>query len=434
MNIPPANQGLGWVLGSSRPNKPDHFVDFLLCTPPSDHGLHSRHCRLRRLLDTGVLLAVSDSRKVGVDGKTLQRDMARKQNEQDYQASLQHRTSIRLGDLAYLLVFTDLNQEQQQAELQRALQKLKSGSTKPAMLLSPTPSKAMIDYHGYSIFDANLHGTTSTVSLGYDQSNGKAVVVKMVKCRNSQFEDLQREIEILGRLNHKVVNFDPLADPTTWRQDEGPTVGLIMSPPATTVALGLLTTWKSLPDPNAFLSDSMRQIAYGLAHVHGINVLHRDIKPDNIVYCSIDPVHAVIIDFGCSSPTPRSTRHDRGTIPYLAPEVMRIKLQESTESFSFPSDVWSLGATLLDFLNGKKFDRRLGTESCYQSFKKIMNANVVALHFPKFWDLVLELLAWNPDSRPTAIEIAARFPERSRGESPRRLVTDEHVPSKRGKC
>jgi hypothetical protein len=34
--------------------------------------------------------------------------------------------------------------------------------------LSPTPSKPMIDYHGYSIFDANLHGTTSTVSLGYD--------------------------------------------------------------------------------------------------------------------------------------------------------------------------------------------------------------------------------------------------------------------------
>jgi hypothetical protein len=137
-----------------------------------------------------------------VDGKTLQRDRARKQDEQAYQASLQHRTSIRLGDLAYLLVFTDLNKDQQEAELRGALQKHESGSTKPAMLLSPTPSKPMIDYHGYSIFDANLHGTTSTVSLGYDQSKGKPVVVKMVKCRKAQFRDLLVEINILRRLDH----------------------------------------------------------------------------------------------------------------------------------------------------------------------------------------------------------------------------------------
>ncbi|KAH8727324.1 kinase-like domain-containing protein [Phaeosphaeriaceae sp. PMI808] len=440
MNIPPENLGLGWVLGSSRPNKPDNFVDFLLAPYANDHGLHSRHCRLRRLLDSGVLLAVSDSRKVSVDGKNLQRDTKRKQDEQAYQASLQHRTSIRLGDLAYLLVFTDLSLERQQTELQRALQKLDSGPGKSVMLLSPTPLKPMIDYHGYSIFDANLHGSTSTVSLGYDQSNGKPVVVKMVKCRSAQFEDLRIEIGILGQLNHgnvckleKVVNFDYSADPTTWRQDEGPTVGLIMSPPATTVALGLLATWKSLPDSTTFLTNSMHQLASGLAYIHSLDVLHRDIKPDNIVYCSINPVHAVIIDFGCSVPTPKSTRHDRGTITYLAPEVMKIKLGKSTEPFSFPSDVWSLGATLLDFLFEKKFNQKLGTESCYQLFKKIMEGNAVELHYPEFWDLVLELLAWNPDRRPSALEIARRFPGQSRCQESRRPVIDKNVLSKRGK-
>ena len=74
--------------------------------------------------------------------------------------------------------------------------------TNSSMLLSPTPSKATIDYHGYSIYDANLHGTTSTVSLGYDNSNGKPVAVKMVKCTAAQFDDLRREIDILRRLNH----------------------------------------------------------------------------------------------------------------------------------------------------------------------------------------------------------------------------------------
>jgi hypothetical protein len=64
MTIPPASQGLGWVLGSSRLNKPDNFVDFLLAPYTNQYALHSRHCRLRRLLDSGILLAVSDSRKV----------------------------------------------------------------------------------------------------------------------------------------------------------------------------------------------------------------------------------------------------------------------------------------------------------------------------------------------------------------------------------
>ena len=112
MTIPPANEGLGWAVGSSRPTKPDSFVDFLLAPFTNDHALHSRHCRLRRRLQNGVLLAVSDSRKVGVDGRTFQRITNREQDEQDYQASLQHSSSIRLGDLTYLLVYTDLNQKQ----------------------------------------------------------------------------------------------------------------------------------------------------------------------------------------------------------------------------------------------------------------------------------------------------------------------------------
>jgi serine/threonine protein kinase len=158
-----------------------------------------------------------------------------------------------------------------------------------------------------------------------------------------------------------------------------PTIGLVMSPPATAVALELLPSWKSLPVPATFLRDSVRQLASGLAHVHSLTILHRDIKPNNIIYYSTDPVHAIIVDFGCSVPDSKSNRHDRGTITYLAPEVVRIKEGKSSELFSFPSDVWSLGVTLVDFLAGQQHHRHLGTESVYKEFKQAMGTNSVEL-------------------------------------------------------
>jgi hypothetical protein len=141
------------------------------------------------------------------------------EDEKSFWATLQHGTSIRLGDLSFLFYAIDPDQGQQQRELQEALQRASAGPIEPVMLLLPTPFKPTIEYHGYSLLDANLHGTTSSVYLGYDKMNGKPTAVKMVKC--------------------------------TWRADECGMVGLVMSPPATTGALELLASWKSLPSPAA---------------------------------------------------------------------------------------------------------------------------------------------------------------------------------------
>jgi hypothetical protein len=93
-------------------------------------------------------------------------------------------------------------QQQQQRKLQEALQRASAGPTKFVKLLSSTPFKPTIDYHGYSIFDANLQGTTSTLSSGYGKSNGKSVAVRMVKCTDAQFSDLRRGTDNLGRLTY----------------------------------------------------------------------------------------------------------------------------------------------------------------------------------------------------------------------------------------
>jgi serine/threonine protein kinase len=115
---------------------------------------------------------------------------------------------------------------------------------------------------------------------------------------------------------------------------------------------------------------------------------------------------------------------------------MKVKDGESTQPFSFPSDVWSLGVTLVDFLLSKQFHKQLGKAAIYEKFKKTMTTNTVELHYPEFWDLVLELLAWDSEVRPTAMEVAQRLMDQEEArpeEVSRRASTSGESSAKREK-
>ena len=65
-----------------------------------------------------------------------------------------------------------------------------------------------------------------------------------------------------------------------------------------------------------------RQIVYGLGHIHSRNVLHRDIKLDNMLLDSDGAIK--ICDFGVSKIIDKhlSTNDQCGTPAYLAPEII----------------------------------------------------------------------------------------------------------------
>lgn len=85
--------------------------------------------------------------------------------------------------------------------------------------------------------------------------------------------------------------------------------------------------------------------AMGIDFLHSHNVLHRDIKPDNLLLGNKG--QAKIADFGlATTPLAHGFAGGAGTEFYAAPEVFGKNLA------SVASDIWSLGATFIHFLHG----------------------------------------------------------------------------------
>ncbi len=163
----------------------------------------------------------------------------------------------------------------------------------------------------------------------------------------------------------------------------------------------------------------VRQVADALDYAHGQGVIHRDVKPANLIVASDGTVQ--LTDFGIARSANDPTTITKpgavvGTLAYLAPEVIE------GGGITPASDIYSLGAVTYEMLTG---DPPFRAENVGALVTAIRNGDAPALDgIPDpVAETVLEAMSTDPAGRPaTAGEFAANLIARTTLAMPSKTV------------
>ncbi len=256
-------------------------------------------------------------------------------------------------------------------------------------------------------------GGMGDVFRGSDERLRRPVALKVFSLAGADARDIRRyadEARVLAGLSHPGLvalldvgaDVGPRAEPLAFlvmELVEGPTL-------QQRIAEG--------PLGPAEVADIGRQLADALGHAHAARVVHRDVKPANVlvtdeVVLSGDPdapvVTVKLADFGIAQsatrgsadPADRPTEATLGTASYLSPE------QALGRPLGPASDVYSLGLVLLECLTG---ERAYTGAPLTSSLARLLEPVEVPATLGRGWsDLLTSMLRPDPRDRPATAAV-----------------------------
>jgi serine/threonine protein kinase len=218
--------------------------------------------------------------------------------------------------------------------------------------MSTTLPEALVDHPDYEILRELGRGGMGVVYLVHNRLMDRHEAIKVIGRhlieRPAVLERFQREIRSVAKLRHPNV----VAAYSATRMGESIVYAMEY---VDGIDLASLVKTKG-PLPASHACYYVHQVALGLQHAHEQGIVHRDIKPGNLILSRIGDRSVVkILDFGLNKVTSDdgadySLTHQGqmlGTPDYIAPEQTL-----NAQSVDIRADIYSLGCTLYYLLSG----------------------------------------------------------------------------------
>ena len=185
-------------------------------------------------------------------------------------------------------------------------------------------------------------GGSASVWLARDERTGLEIALKIVPREGKRAARAMREMEAASRLRH-----ERCVRAYGFGGDDGHVYIAYEYVRGTTLRdllrQGLVTDRSAV--------EVAAQVLDGLAHAHQTGIVHRDVKPSNVLVEEGTPVSARLLDFGLAqfddADTLTAVGDVPGTLAYIPPERLR------GEEASARSDIWAVGVMLWEALVGR---------------------------------------------------------------------------------
>lgn len=190
-------------------------------------------------------------------------------------------------------------------------------------------------------------GSFGTVVKCFDHKTKKYVAIKVILNQEEDRKQIDSEVNYLkklaahenGSLNHHVLN---LIDTFVFRQFYCIVTDLNYT--------DLFTYMKSrhfAPLDHDQVREIGRQLADALAFIHSAEIVHSDIKPENIMFTNKTKSSISVIDFGCACYDKHPLYKVVQSLYYRSPEVI------FNFRYGCEIDIWSFGCVLFELATGK---------------------------------------------------------------------------------